>query len=108
MDGTYADFWGLNPRRLEIVIRGYEKRQKLHLDRIYLSAEYGFLAHSAALANLFRGKGQKPVTFREFIEPPKENKPLTPEEIKKKRELFYMQFMVKKDNFELAQKEKGG
>lgn len=80
-------------------------------DEMYAEAEYSFMAYSASLSNLFRKKGQKPLSFRDIVEKPKQSnkeKPLTEESIKKQREAFVTMFMVKKDNFELANREKVG
>ena len=82
---------------------------KHRADEMYTEANYVFMAHSAALANLFRKKGQKSIDFKDVVERPslaEKEKPLTEDEIKLQRERFVTMFMVKKDNYELANPDK--
>lgn len=60
---TYDDFWRLNPRKINVMIKAYNKAKKdemrqynmlFHLEGLYFSE-----ALLATVGNMFRGKGQK-------------------------------------------------
>lgn len=60
---TYDDFWRLNPRKINVMVKAYNKAKKdemkqynmlFHLEGLYFSE-----ALLATVGNMFRGKGQK-------------------------------------------------
>ena len=111
--GTYDDFMHLNPRKLEVIYKGYRERMKHSVDEMYENARYVFYAHSVALANFsigFSGKHKKMLRFEEEVERPKFDEPekqdeLTRADKKKYTELIFANLRLRQANFELS---KGG
>ncbi len=60
---TYDDFWCLNPRKINIMVKAYNEAKKTELRQMnmlyHLEGMYFADALLATVGNMFRGKGQK-------------------------------------------------
>ena len=60
---TYDDFWRLNPRKINIMVKAYNEAKKTELRQAnmlyHLEGMYFVDALLATVGNMFRGKGQK-------------------------------------------------
>lgn len=60
---TYDDFWRLNPRKINIMVKAYNEAKKTELRQMnmlyHLEGMYFAEALLATVGNMFRGKGQK-------------------------------------------------
>lgn len=60
---TYDDFWRLNPRKINIMIKAHNEAKKTELRQAnmlyHLEGMYFADALLATVGNMFRGKGQK-------------------------------------------------
>lgn len=76
----------------------------------YFQGIYTYEAVAKAVGNAFRGKGQKPVEYRDkplLAEIEDRNRPLSEEELQRQRELFVASLNMMKTNFELSKKAAG-
>lgn len=76
----------------------------------YFQGIYTYEAVAKAVGNAFRGKGQKPVEYRDkplLAEIEDKNRPLSEEELQRQRELFVASLNMMKTNFELSKKAAG-
>lgn len=60
---TYDDFWRLNPRKINIMVKAYNEAKKADLKQynmlFHLEGMYFAEALLATVGNMFRGKGKK-------------------------------------------------
>lgn len=60
---TYDDFWKLNPRKINIMVKAYNEAKKVELKQsnmlFHLEGMYFAEALMSTVGNMFRGKGQK-------------------------------------------------
>lgn len=60
---TYDDFWRLNPRKINIMVKAYNEAKKTELKQynmlFHLEGMYFAEALLATVGNMFRGKGKK-------------------------------------------------
>lgn len=100
----------MNPRRIEIHVKGHTKKVEndfeianiiAHLQGVYVRD-----ALIATVGNMFSSKNSKPY---EYPEKPysfdKENNELSEEEIQRQRDLFVANYMAMMANFQLSHKK---
>jgi hypothetical protein len=106
----WEEFWKLNPRKIMAIAEGYFQKEKERIQTenylAYLQGRYFLDALMASVGNMFRNKGQKPITYPQKPYEITEKKELTEEEIKAKRMAFVAQMNALKANFD-ANKGKG-
>ena len=60
---SYDDFWYLNPRKINIMVKAYNEAKKTEMKQanmlFHLEGMYFMDALLATVGNMFRGKGQK-------------------------------------------------
>ena len=60
---TYDDFWHLNPRKINIMVKAYNEAKKAEMKQnnmlFHLEGMYFIEALLATVGNMFRGRGQK-------------------------------------------------
>lgn len=60
---TYDDFWRLNPRKINIMVKAYNEAKKTEMRQYnmlyHLEGMYFAEALLSTVGNMFRGKGQK-------------------------------------------------
>lgn len=60
---SYDDFWRLNPRKINVMVKAYNEAKKTELRQAnmlyHLEGMYFAEALLATVGNMFRGKGQK-------------------------------------------------
>ena len=79
-------------------------------EKSFFDGYYTFEAVSISISNAFRGKGQKALEYRKkpiLQEIEDANRPLSDEEIQRKRELFVATLQTMKTNFELSKQTAG-
>ena len=64
---SYEDFWALNPRKINIMVKAYNEAKKNEIRQsnmlFHLEGMYFADALCATVGNMFRGKGQKPFEY---------------------------------------------
>jgi hypothetical protein len=107
-------FWKLNPRKLKLYVKAYDNKLK-RIDN-YVWNAVGTYVQSAvfvAVDRNLRGRKSKSEYEEKTIyqiaeEKAEENRPLTEEEIQRKREEFVTKMLAMKANFDANHKEGGG
>ena len=60
---SYDDFWHLNPRKINVMVKAYNEAKKIEIRQanmlLHLEGMYFADALLATVGNMFRGKGQK-------------------------------------------------
>lgn len=61
---SYDEFWGLNPRKIDVMVAAYNEAKKAEIrtaNMLYhIEGMYFAEALLATVGNMFRGKGQRP------------------------------------------------
>lgn len=64
---TYSEFWKLNPRIIDVMVKAYNEAKKNEIRQTnmlyHLEGMYFADALCATVGNMFRGKGQKPFEY---------------------------------------------
>lgn len=64
---TLDDFWDLNMRKVNILIKAYNEKEKNNLQKqnmlMHLQGRYFMEALLSTVCNMFRSKGQKPYEY---------------------------------------------
>lgn len=107
MGVSWHEFWKMNPRIIKVIAKGYKEKIKEKDYLAWLSNQYTLSAVSVAVEHCLAGRKAR----SKYIEKPimqkieEQNKPLSENELQRKRELFVAKLEVMKTNFELNQKD---
>lgn len=98
-----SEFWHLNPHKIDIRIKAFNKIQERKDDDMWTMGFYVLNAIAVVLSNAFGGKAEY---MKESLH--KQNKELTQEEKDKQIELLFANLQIMQANFEASHKKDGG
>lgn len=102
---TWQEFWGMNPRIIKLLIKGFKEKNELELQIenqiAHLQGKYFVDALLTVVGNAIKAKGSKPYEYPkkpyEFTK--EEETELTEEEKRRKTEQLFMQLQIMGANF---------
>ena len=102
---TWQEFWGMNPRIIKLLIKGFKEKNELELQIenqiAHLQGKYFVDALLTVVGNAIKAKGSKPYEYpkKPYEFSKEEITELTEEEKRRKTEQLFMQLQIMGANF---------
>lgn len=96
----YDTFWHLTPVKLQSFVKADELKKKREDEKLWLQGLYNYNAFGTVIQQALGNKNSKYLDKPILQTYEEENKPLTEEEIQRRREAFIERMKVMKANFD--------